>query len=328
MLKTLEKNVRRILANLPPEVATLIKAMISYVPGMMKHSDITHSIKPFYCYCAYLAHINQAHRVGLDPFPRVVAELGPGTSFGVGIAALLCGAEVYYAIDELPHARPEANLEALDQLVDLLRSKKDPLDETGTRKTLETFPSHILTDDILERNLNESRIRMIREAIIRSLQDGSNQQDGPIRIFYMCPFRGRQLLPPQSVDMIMSTVVMQVVMDLPEAYSCMAWWLKPGAWMSHFVDFSNYGMTTTWNGHWACSDLLWRLMQGARPYLHNRAPHSLHIRLMEQNGFEIVTDIKTYDYTGIDRKDLTPQFAGLTDDDLRTTRSLIQAVKK
>lgn len=312
---------------LPPEVETLAKGVISYVPGIMKYSDVTHSISASYCYSTYLAHIHQAHKTGMNPFPKVVAELGPGTSFGVGLAALLCGAEAYYAIDELPHARLDINIDALDQLVELFREKEDPTEERGTRKTLDRFPGHILTDRILDENLDESRVKLIRQSLVRCLEDGDPGTDEKIRFVYMHPFNGQAMLEPNSVDMLMSTVVLQVVQDLPEVYSCFAKWLKPGAWMSHFVDFSNYGMTKEWNGHWACSRLLWRLMQGNRPYLHNRAPHSVHVDLIKRNGFKITTDIPTYDYSGIVRSNVNSDFSYLTDDDLVITRSLIQAVK-
>lgn len=327
-LKKVEKHFRKALSKLPPEWETIAKGLISYVPGIMRYSDVTHSIDAEYCYSTYLAHLNQAHRVGLDPFPKVVAELGPGTSFGVGTAALLCGANVYYAIDELPHAKLEANLWALDQLVGFFRTKKDPEEERGTRKTIDRFPGHVLTDDILEQTLDDSRIEQIKAQLRKAITGEAVSGEGQIKIIYLHPFKGSNMLKPRSVDMIMSTVVLQVVEDLPEVYSCFSEWLKPGAWMSHFVDFSNYGMTRDWNGHWGCSRFLWRLMQGNRPYLHNRAPYSVHIELMKMNGFDIVTDIRTLDYSGIGRKSLNEDFAYLTDDDIIITRALIQAVKR
>lgn len=326
-MKTIEKQIRRFLAKLPPELETVAKGLISYIPGIMKYSDVTHSIGAQYCYSTYLAHLNQAHKVGLDPFPRVIAEIGPGTSFGAGLAALLCGSDVYYAIDELPHADLQANLQVMDETIDFLRSRTDPTEVRGTRGTLDHFPDHILTDELLERTLAESRVTKIRQALIRSLTPGVNYPEEDIKIVYLCPFTGSALLPEESLDMLMSTVVMQVVEHLPETYSCFAQWLKPGAWMSHFIDFSNYGMTRDWNGHWACSKTLWRMMQGNRPYLHNREPHSSHIRLIRDNGFEIVTDLKTYNHEGIGREKLAPEFEFLKDDDLIISRSLVQAVK-
>lgn len=327
-MKTIEKQIRKVLSKLPPELETIAKGIISYIPGIMRYSDVTHSIGALYCYSTYLAHLNQAHEVGLNPFPKVIAEIGPGTSFGVGLSALLCGSEVYYAIDELPHAKLDVNLRVLDQLVDFLRSRKDPTEERGTRRILDSFPQHILTSHVLSQTLEESRIERIREALVRSIQGGAVSDEETIRIVYLHPFEGSSMLQEHSVDMIMSTVVLQVVQDLPEIYSCFAKWLKPGSWMSHFVDFSNYGMTREWNGHWACSKLLWRLMQGNRPYLHNRAPHSVHVELIKRNGFEIVTDIRTLDYSGIGRESLAAEFDYLSNDDIIITRSLIQAVKK
>ena len=176
---------------LPPEVETLAKGVISYIPGIMKYSDVTHSISASYCYSTYLAHINQAHKTGMNPFPKVVAELGPGTSFGVGLAALLCGAEAYYAIDELPHARLDINIDALDQLVELFRAKEDPTEERGTRKTLDRFPGHILTDRILDENLDESRVKQIRQSLVRCLENGDSGSDEKIKFLYMHPFNGQ-----------------------------------------------------------------------------------------------------------------------------------------
>lgn len=326
-MKALERQVRKFLSLLPPELETITKGLISYVPGIMKFSDLTHSSGAMYCYSTYLAHVYQAYKTGLAPFPRTVLELGPGSSFGVGLAALLCGADVYYAIDELPHARLDINLEVLDETIDLLRCRTDPTEERGTRKILDRFPVELLTDDVLNTALDSGRVERIRRVMTRSIQDGGEAIEGDIRMVYIHPFSGRTMLPEHSVDMIMSTVVLQVVENLPDIYSSFAYWLKPGGWMSHFIDFSNYGMTRDWNGHWACSSFVWRLMQGNRPYLHNRAPHSVHIQLMQQNGFEIISDVRTYNDTGISRKDLAREFQCLTDDDLRITRSLVQAVK-
>ena len=45
-----------------------------------------------YCYGVWLRHMKMAREAGLDTNPRVVAELGPGDSLGIGLAALLAGA--------------------------------------------------------------------------------------------------------------------------------------------------------------------------------------------------------------------------------------------
>ena len=54
-------------------------------------------------------HLVMAHRSGLSTQPEVVAELGPGDSLGIGMAALLTGAEVYYAFDVVEYASNQRN---------------------------------------------------------------------------------------------------------------------------------------------------------------------------------------------------------------------------
>ena len=65
-----------------------------------------------------------AHEAGLcASAPRHVADFGPGDSIGVGLAALLSGAESFIGLDVKPFARAERNLAVFDELVALFRSK-------------------------------------------------------------------------------------------------------------------------------------------------------------------------------------------------------------
>jgi hypothetical protein len=73
---------------------------------------------------------------------------------------------------------------------------------------------------------------------------------------------------------------------------------------------------------------MWSVIRGKRPYLLNRQPHSAHIEVMRQCGFEIVCDIKVKDATGVSRKQLAERFKAMSDDDLSTSGAFIQAIKK
>jgi hypothetical protein len=98
--------------------------------------------------------------------------------------------------------------------------------------------------------------------------------------------------------------------------------------MSHDIDFTSHGIADKWNGHWALSSLIWKLVMGNRPYLLNRQPYSAHLQMLRCYGFDIVQEIKVTDIKGVGRPALAPEFKGMTDDDLVTVSAFVQAVKK
>ena len=62
-----------------------------------------------YCYSVLMRHRSIIDR-HVRPFhPKVVVELGPVDSIGLGLAMLLAGAHTYYGLDVLPHATAETN---------------------------------------------------------------------------------------------------------------------------------------------------------------------------------------------------------------------------
>lgn len=52
-----------------------------------------------------------------------MAELGPGSSQGVGLAALIAGAERYFALDLIDFSDVEQNLRVFDELVEMFRQR-------------------------------------------------------------------------------------------------------------------------------------------------------------------------------------------------------------
>ncbi len=135
------------------------------------------------------------------------------------------------------------------------------------------------------------------------------------------------MIEEAAADLVFSQGVLQFVRDLPGVYTGMVGWLKPGGIMSHEIAFQSIGITKEWNGHWSCSDALWRLAAGRRRHVTNREPHSTHIALLQKVGCHVVSDERIVLLSGISRAKLAPRFRHLTDEDLMTSSALIQAVK-
>lgn len=330
--KHIEKLFRRGIALLPANTRTVVKGVVSYIPGVYNFVDDTRSVSAAFCYSVWLRHVVIANESGLSANPRVLVELGPGSSLGVGLAAMLCGTERYYALDAIRFAELNRNLAILDELIYLFSRRAEiPHGEdfaTEVRPPLASygFPMSILSDERMRESMAPERIELIRNALKRALSGSSIAPTTP-DIVYIAPWDDPRVVPENCADMVLSNTVMQCVENLETAYLGCYHWLKPGGYMSHNIDFSSYGATKEWNGHWACSRLQWQLMKGNRPYLLNRQPHSVHKDLMNKNGFTVVLDEKFMTDSGIKRRELAPEFSWMSDQDLHTQGALIQAVK-
>src|SRR5689334_13627986 len=153
-------------------IRTAIKGLLTFVPGIQRvlterGTGGTNSAS--YCYGVWLKHLTLLWENGMRSIPNTLAELGPGDSLGVGIAAMLCGVNRYYALDVVKHSNIEINLKILDELVELLKARArrptkgwpdfdEYLDSNG-------FPSHILNGPLLSETLAAKRIEAIRRAI-------------------------------------------------------------------------------------------------------------------------------------------------------------------
>jgi len=308
---------------------SLVIGAATYIPGMRRFTGRktggTNSAR--YCYSVCLRHLCMLHWHGLPTTFEAVAELGPGDSLGVGLAMLLCGAERYIAADAIRYADNARNLQILEDLIRLFRERAAIPDQTEfplVQPPLHSyaFPADSLTPARIDAALNPTRLDAIRAAVANpsvSLRDGG-------RVSYCAPW-ATGMIEEASVDFVLSQGVLQFVRDLPGAYTAMAAWLKPQGIMSHEIAFQSIGITAEWNGHWACSDALWRVAVGRRRHATNREPHSTHIALVQKAGCHVVTDEHVVRRSGISRAQLAPRFRHLTDEDLVTSSALIQAVK-
>jgi hypothetical protein len=278
-----------------------------------------------YCYSVWLRHLVTAAGCGLNTNPRKVAELGPGDSLGVGLAALLTGAERYYAFDVVEHASAEGNLRVLDGLVELLRERAPIPDHREFPRVVPTLPSYefphrILGDERLRAALDPARVERIRA----SLKDCTAPDS---LITYRAPWYGSEVIEPGSIDMLFSQAVLEHVDALPETYAAMRAWLAPTGFLSHCVDFKSHGFASEWNGHWTYSDLGWKLVRGKAIWAINREPWSKHVRLLEETGFRSVHENAIRRASSIPAHRFARRFRDGPASDLTTSDVFYQAVR-
>lgn len=278
-----------------------------------------------YCYSVWLRHLVLVDECRAGGVPDVVAELGPGDSLGAGLAALLSGAGRYVALDVVPHGELERNLGLLDELVELFESRADipgPDEFPDVKPRLDswTFPSRILTDDVLARSLAPQRVRRIRDSIL-----DPDAEHSIIR--YAVPWTARASLEKSSVDMVFSQAVLEHVDDLEGVYPAMAAWLRSGGVMSHEIDMTAHQLDSRWNVHWTWPEWKWRLVKGGRPYLINRAALSVHLELIERSGFDLRFKRTVERDSAIRRGQLARRFQNLDDNDLTTSAAYVVATR-
>jgi hypothetical protein len=301
-------------------IATFIPAVGSYFG---RGAGDTSS--PRYCYSVWLRHLVTATANGMKALPGVVAELGPGNSLGIGLSALLTGAERYHAFDVVAHALIKRNLAILDELISMFKARADipgPDEFPQVHPVLSSyaFPRHLLGDERLAATLADERLDRIRDSVRNQNKPGS-------MIDYRTRWFDEQAIERGTIDMLVSQAVLEHIDDLPSTYRAMRLWIKPDGFVSHDVDFRAHSTARFWNGHWKYSDLIWKLIRGRRSYLLNREPYSVHLRLLAENGFRIVGGQRTNADPVIAREKLAPRFRQqLTDQDLTTPTALIQAV--
>lgn len=309
------------------KVKPIMHGLATFIPGLYKYcikgTGGTDSAR--YCYSVWLRHLVMAKSSGLNPYPKIVAELGPGDSLGIGLAALISGCDKYYAFDVAEYAAVDRNIEIFDELVTLFQdSTPIPGDDEfpKVKPFLEkyNFPTDIFDERRLQLLLKKSRIERIRNSII-------NYQNKDSSIQYKVPWYNADVLENESVDMIYSQAVLEHVEDLLNTYRAMHRWLKPTGFISHQIDFKCHNTADEWNGHWIYSEFMWKLIKGKRPYLLNREPHSAHIAILKEEKFRVVCDKIIKSKTSLTKAELAPRFKSISDNDLNTSGAFIQAVK-
>jgi len=289
-----------------------------------------------YCYSVWLRHLKKIHNNNITVKYETIAELGPGTSHGIGIAAILSGFKRYFALDIYDRTDREMNKRILSGLLTLVRNRADipDVDEFPSISPLinsNKFPKSILKDDIINSILH--KVETITKCLVYSIEniniDNADADTNVNRLQSFIPWTEESIIEPSSVDLLLSQAVLEHVSDIHFVYRSCYKWLKPKGIMSHDIDFRSHGTSDKWNGHWAYSDLVWPIVRKKRPYLiTNRLPLSSHLMAIKSAGFEIVEIIPMHNKNGIQRHHLSKRFRHISDEDMVTESAYILAVKR
>lgn len=295
--------------------------------GTLKYSPLITRLLPIaaggtanarYCYAVWMRHLLFLARFNGGKIPVRVAEIGPGDSIGVGLAALLSGSENYFALEAIKYWDNERNLKIFNELIALFqkREKIPGNDEYPLLRPIlddHSFPDSILTEQVLEASLNPGRLERIRVEL------GSSDSVENEIIHIKVPWHGEDIIIPHACDFIFSHAVLQHIDEIEAAFSSMDHWLKPGGYVSHIIDYKSLGFTKTWNGHWTFTDWEWKIMVGGRKFSINRKPHSFYIDQFKKNNIELLCVAKDTRPNQLKRNQLAKKFSNISEDDLNTS---------
>ncbi len=300
----------------------IVRGLASYVlpKSIFKRPGSGGTYSGSYCYSVWLRHLHYLMQNKLFSSPDqigTIAEIGPGDSFGIGMAGIYTGASRYYAMDAISHANVEGNRKINN---DLLQSFTTKAKITGTAMTYPVldsyaFPSYLQYDDAYY----QKRHNLIDQAL--------TGKDNTVKMEYIVPWVPETNIQVDDVDLVISQAVMEHVSDLEFAYSSMYKILRKGGVISHQIDFTAHETSDEWNGHFYISEPIWAIMAHGRKYPINRYPVSAHIDCIKKQGFHIECVIPVIQENPF--KDKRPSIPGIEfkGDDLITAGVLIQATK-
>ena len=104
---------------------SIIKGTGSYfIEGFRNpHGEASGAVSALGSYAIFMRYLRAVRDAGLSFDGKTVLEFGPGSSFGVGTAALLSGCKRYYGFDLMDHTDVERNLAVFDEMVELFQKR-------------------------------------------------------------------------------------------------------------------------------------------------------------------------------------------------------------
>tara|TARA_B110000037_G_C17067744_1_gene484507 strand:- start:479 stop:1462 length:984 start_codon:yes stop_codon:yes gene_type:complete len=310
-------------------IVQLIYGISTFIPGVynlkIKTKNLNSNIKQTarYSYSVYLRHMVMAKKNNLTAFPKIVIEIGPGDSLGIGLMALLLGSEKYYAFDIEKNTNSLMNIKILEELVSMLINREDIPNESefpliSPKLDSYKFPNQIYDKKYLERYLIDEKINKIRNSIINNSEI----------IEFKAPWYNDKNIELEKADIIISQAVLEHFDELELGYGIMKKWLNKDGYMSHSIDFKSHNKSKTWDGHWKIPNWYWYLLKGGRPFLINRQPLSIHVNFLKKNDFNIIFTQLSKSVPTYERRKLNNNFKTMSDQDRHTSGAFIQVIKK
>ncbi len=149
--------------------------------------------------------------------PRTLVEVGPGSSPGVRLTALLCGVENYIALDLQDHRATESDRRVLAAVTEMLRNRRPFSDKTDLGAFFFPPSSDEKLWDRIAQNVDTSLRTGASQDLDHQLASGAEE-----RIRFVAPWTDCNTLPAGCADWIMTHSVMEHIDDLPTAYASMA----------------------------------------------------------------------------------------------------------
>lgn len=306
------------------QLLPILKGAATYIPGLYRPERGTTggTVTARYCYSVWLRHLRVIARAsGASTFERV-AELGPGDSLGIGLAALLSGASHLEALDVVRYAPSVRNRLILSELTTLFRGRERIPDErefprVQPKLSAYDFPSDMLDEKRLAEALSEVRVERILAAL-----DGVPSE---ISVKYRVPWNRESVKARADLDLVYSQAVLEHVEDINATHLAMWRRLRPGGIASHAVDFRSHCITPDWDGHLQYSRGMWSIVKGRRPYLLNRMSPTEHLLAMERAGFRILLEERVIQQPTLPLRKLAGIFRAWSSDDRRTAAMTVIA---
>jgi hypothetical protein len=308
----------------------MAKGVATYVPLAYslfgQKRMMTAGITAKYCYEVWLKHALLVDEISQTGIPNVVAELGPGDTIGIGIAALLSGSSKYIGVDVRRFLDVDACAGIADELVILFRCRR-PYPHNGwaeVRHLLDeqSYPSRLLTPSRLASALSDNRVELILSEV-----KGALAGSGSSMISYVAPMSDPSVIADNSIDLLTSQSVLEHVVNLRETLRNVFRWLKPGALTSHQLDLTSHNIVSGWDGHRSFSDGAWKLVVGKRPFMINRLPYSSIVSTFEECGFEILRADRMQMQPTVSRDEIARSWQESSDEDLQTFGGYVIARK-